>query len=74
MVQASKNSDTRLKRHSADRPRAVQLDPSEVQVRNKAIAHRAYELYERRGGGHGRDWEDWFQAEQEVRTGTMIES
>ena len=31
------------------------------------IARRAYELYEERGGGHGRDWEDWLQAERELR-------
>ncbi len=31
------------------------------------IARRAYQLYEARGGDHARDWEDWFQAEQELR-------
>lgn len=31
------------------------------------IARRAYGLYEQRGGGHGRDWEDWLQAELELR-------
>ena len=31
------------------------------------IAHRAYQLYEDRGGEHGRDREDWFQAERELR-------
>lgn len=31
------------------------------------IARRAYELYEQRGGEHGHDWEDWFQAERELR-------
>lgn len=31
------------------------------------IARRAYRLYEERGGGHGRDWEDWLQAELELR-------
>jgi DUF2934 family protein len=30
------------------------------------IARRAYQLYEERGGEHGRDWEDWFQAECEL--------
>jgi hypothetical protein len=28
---------------------------------------RAYELYEARGGEHGRDLEDWFRAESEVK-------
>jgi HSP20 family molecular chaperone IbpA len=30
------------------------------------IARRAYEVFESRGGVHGHDWEDWFQAESEV--------
>jgi hypothetical protein len=35
------------------------------------IARRAYELYELRGGEHGRDWEDWLQAERELRRAGM---
>jgi hypothetical protein len=31
------------------------------------IARRAYQLFEARGGEHGRDREDWFQAERELR-------
>ena len=30
------------------------------------IARRAYERFEARGGEHGRDQEDWFNAEQEL--------
>jgi hypothetical protein len=30
------------------------------------VSFRAYELYEKRGAGHGRDLEDWAQAEKEV--------
>ena len=32
------------------------------------IARRAYELYEQRGGEHGHAWDDWFQAERELRS------
>ena len=32
-----------------------------------AIARRAYELYELRGRQDGNDWDDWFQAEDELR-------
>lgn len=32
-----------------------------------AIAARAYELYQARGGTHGADMDDWLQAEQELR-------
>jgi hypothetical protein len=31
------------------------------------IARRAYQLYEQRSGEYGREWEDWFQAERELR-------
>ena len=31
------------------------------------IRCRAYELYEARGREHGRDWEDWFRAESEIK-------
>lgn len=32
----------------------------------QAIAKKAYELYEMRGGQHGHDLEDWLGAEQSV--------
>jgi hypothetical protein len=31
------------------------------------IRRRAYELYEQRGRGDGRDLDDWLQAESEVK-------
>lgn len=31
------------------------------------IRQRAYELFEARGGGEGRELEDWLQAEEEIR-------
>jgi hypothetical protein len=31
------------------------------------IASRAYERFESRGGEHGHDQEDWFEAEREVK-------
>ena len=31
------------------------------------IAKRAYELYERRGLGHGQDLSDWLEAEQQIK-------
>jgi hypothetical protein len=33
------------------------------------IARRAYERYQQRGGEHGHDKEDWYEAEREVRGG-----
>ena len=40
---------------------------SERDITNEEISNRAYELYERRGGEHGRDWDDWLEAENELR-------
>lgn len=33
---------------------------------HEEIEQRAYEIYLRRGGGDGRDLDDWFAAEQEL--------
>jgi hypothetical protein len=30
------------------------------------ISQRAFELYELRGGAHGHDAEDWFEAERQI--------
>ena len=32
------------------------------------IRNKAYELHEQRGGEHGRDLEDWLEAERTVKT------
>lgn len=37
------------------------------EVRHEDVEHRAYELYEGRGREDGRDWDDWLQAEREIR-------
>ena len=36
-------------------------------VTDRDIARRAYELYEQRGGEHGRDLDDWLLAENRLR-------
>jgi hypothetical protein len=45
-------------------------DPGDVSrsetPRTQRIASRAYERFQRRGGEHGRDLEDWFEAEREL--------
>ena len=55
-----------------DSPRASVPGAEAVadQVGSSEVARRAYELYESRGGEHGHDWDDWLQAEHEVRQGT----
>lgn len=49
----------------SDQPR-VPDDQSEP-VDDEAIRRRAYEIYERRGAGEGRDQDDWVQAERDLR-------
>jgi hypothetical protein len=34
-----------------------------------AVARRAYEIYQRRGGDHGADLDDWLAAERELKPG-----
>jgi hypothetical protein len=45
----------------ADTPRLEQ------QASEEAIRNRAHEIYTQRGGEHGRDCDDWLQAERELR-------
>jgi len=33
----------------------------------EAVARRAYDLYQQRGGGDGRDLDDWLQAERDLQ-------
>ncbi len=39
---------------------------STTRPREDRIRERAYERYQKRGGEHGRDTDDWFEAEREV--------
>jgi hypothetical protein len=39
-----------------------------AEPRAEEVASRAYELWQRRGGGDGHDRDDWFRAEEQVRT------
>ena len=48
-----------------DTPNAV--ENLAIEPIHEDIARRAYQLYEERGGEHGRDRQDWFQAERELR-------
>jgi hypothetical protein len=38
-------------------------------ISNEDIARRAYEIYQARGGEDGRDADDWYQAERELKLG-----
>ena len=43
---------------------------TQVPLAATAIAERAYAHFLARGGQHGQDWADWFQAEEELRAET----
>lgn len=45
---------------------AAPMDASEGSSRLERIARRAYEIYQRRGGEHGRQMDDWLEAEREI--------
>jgi hypothetical protein len=59
--------ETLTLRPKRDRRRQPRIQPTD-------IAHRAYELYAERGGDHGRDWDDWLRAEQELRESSKSSS
>jgi hypothetical protein len=47
----------------AQRSESMSLQPSEEDIRR-----RAYQRYLERGGGHGRHFDDWLEAERELRS------
>ena len=49
-----------------DSPRTELRGRTVAEPRIERIARRAHELYEARGGTHGRALEDWLQAEREI--------
>jgi hypothetical protein len=55
-----------LKRNSEDEQSPDVARP-DYEDRNVEVARRAYDLFQARGGEHGRDLDDWTQAEREVR-------
>ena len=70
---AKKNSRTKTTTESSEKasdtprpPAMTSVDPSE-----EAIRERAYQRYLQRGGGHGMDFDDWLEAERELRKGQI---
>ncbi len=43
--------------------------PAPTALTHQQIAQRAYEIFLARGAQHGRDQDDWYQAETELRLG-----
>jgi Protein of unknown function (DUF2934) len=42
---------------------------SQTETPHHLISRRAYERFQMRGGEHGRDQDDWFEAERELNKG-----
>lgn len=42
--------------------------PNGEVVADDLISKRAYEIYETRGGQHGADFDDWLEAERQIKT------
>lgn len=49
-----------------DSPSAPERESESYESRMNRIARRAHEIYEARGGQHGKAMEDWLQAEREI--------
>jgi hypothetical protein len=55
------------------RNRSAKSEPTKARPEPPAptpeqIQQRAYEIYEARGGAPGCDWDDWLQAERELKS------
>jgi len=59
-------TEHKRKRSNGAPPRSESLSHSAQLIDSEEIARRAFELYQRRGGEDGHDWEDWFRAEGET--------
>lgn len=58
---------SKLQTEPEQRVQVVEADVFDEMNETKAlIAERAYEIYQERGGEHGHDQDDWFQAEGEL--------
>jgi hypothetical protein len=55
----------REKNGEMKKPGSVNGTPLSDQLLER-ISQRAFELYELRGGAHGHDAEDWFEAERQI--------
>ncbi|WP_280811659.1 DUF2934 domain-containing protein [Variovorax boronicumulans] len=64
--EASKESGASSLADIAAGPVTTSSDAMSPATREDAIRHAAYEAYQRRGGMHGRDTDDWLEAERQL--------
>ena len=55
-------------RRKSAKPALADSQMNGTDISEAEIARRAFEVYCSRGGQHGRDVDDWLQAERELRT------
>ena len=58
-------------RARAAKPAAAEQNPAgppAAEPTDEDIRRRAYERYQKRGGNHGQHFDDWLEAEKELRT------
>lgn len=66
MNQRRRRTDLRSTTNVQDSQRARADERAVGGTTQDDVAQRAYERFEARGGEHGHDWEDWFEAEEEL--------
>lgn len=54
------------RKKSVSTSNVIRMPATIAALRDEEIARRAYEIFLIRGAGHGRDLEDWLQAEREI--------
>jgi hypothetical protein len=76
-VERSENDDETLNAASGDEQPASAMSAESGRMASASMAsepsaedirNRAYQRYLERGGGHGMDFEDWLEAERELKT------
>jgi DUF2934 family protein len=55
--------------HRLSKPSPTSGNGDSRRASDEAIARRAYEIYQSRGGMHGADLDDWLEAERQLRPG-----
>jgi hypothetical protein len=66
-LERSPDEAQRVRSGSSDEPQRAR-PRSGGEADPDAIARRAYDRFTARGGEHGRDQEDWFDAERELKS------
>jgi DUF2934 family protein len=66
MPKSPKTGKSPARRTAAPRTTATRTTAPAATLTHEAIATRAFELFLKRGAGHGSDFDDWLAAEREL--------